>query len=315
MSGYGPCVLGRLGLISVLLLAAVPVRVSAAELRWEAPEGCPDVRALEAETEQVLSESLTRYPLRVSAVVVAEPSQLSLALRIEAPGGQPPRVRELQASSCQELMEAAAVAIALAAAESGKAPSPVQQDTAPPEAPPRPNAAPPLETRAVESGLVLGAGAITDWIALPVTGIGAELQLGWRRDWFRFGVGGTWLGTRGADWAGSTRAEFGLYAADLLLCAQQRWSQVGIAACALGELGQIHAQLLGAAVRTTPWRALGARLTFSYWVLAPLEVAVSLAAIVPLTRPFFLGDAGPATLVADTSAFGPRLWLGLVFSP
>lgn len=300
----------------------VPASVSAAVLHWDAPEGCPDAHDLERETEQVLGESLARFQLEVSAVVTAGPTQLTLTLRMNVPVGEALRVREVQATSCQELMEAAAVAIALAAAESGKAPPPsaaavVPFDPGPPEAPPRPGAARARASEA-ESGVVIGLGALSDWGVLPAAGIGAELQLGWRLDWLWLGLGASWLPARSMALSRDVRAAFGMYAAELLLCGQHRLSQLRLVGCAQAELGEIDAQLVApqaGELRRTPWRALGLRALASYRFAPPLEVAVGVAAITALTRPEFFRDERESLAEHQPATVGMRLWLGLIFCP
>ena len=318
---YGPDVVGRLCVLCVLWL--LPYRVSAAELHWEAPEGCPDLQDLERETEQVLGESLAHYPLQVWAVVVTQATQLSLELRMQVPVGEPLRVRELQATRCSELMEAAAVAIALAAAESGRASPPLAAadtrfDPGPPEAPPRLGATRPPASQTTDTGVVLGAAAVSDWGALPGPGLGAELQLGWRLRWLRLGIAGSWLPQRSMPLARGTRAAFGLTSAALSLCMQQRVARTQLMACGLAELGQISAQLLDAGAteeRRTPWRALGLRLSLTYPLAPPLEMSVSLAAIAPLTRPEFFRDERESLGLHQPAKVGARLWLGVIFSP
>jgi hypothetical protein len=289
--------------------------VYAAELHWDAPEGCPDLHALERETEQVLGEPLANYPLQVAASVTQNAAQLSLSLRITLPANAETRERELQAASCQELLEAAAVAIALAAAESGEQPDLVPQNTEPAEPPPR--AAAVAAEAPVASSVEISAAATSAWGPLPQLGLGGELQLAWVRSWLRVGVAGTWFPVRSMQVSDDMRASFGLYFAQLLACGHYSLVRAHLFGCATGTLGRMGAHLDGPAqarTQTTAWRALGLRLGVSYPILPPLELTASLAVMAPMTRPRFYTQPSASEVLHQPAALSAQLLLGVLFS-
>jgi hypothetical protein len=295
------------------LALALPGRAFAASLRWDVPEGCPDAQTLERETEQALGEPLARHALTATGVIVPEDGQLHLMLRIQLPDSESPRVRELSAAHCGELLEAAAVAIALAAAESGKrAPAPL--DLGPPERPPL--AAGPPPPPPVDTGVVIALDAVSALGALPAPGLGGELQLGWRRGGLRVGLAFTWLPPRSmALGRGGLEARFGLAALDALVCAQGRVSELRLGGCGALELGLLSARLDGgmASTQQSAWRAVGIRGLASYPISGPLEVAATLSLMAPLTRPQFFVQEGESRLVHQTARLEGRLQLGVLF--
>jgi hypothetical protein len=300
----------------LLLLLTRPA--SAAELHWDAPEGCPDVHALERESEQQLGEPLANYPLTVDGSVKQEAGQLTLSLRIKLPAQAETRERSLHAASCQELLEAAAVAIALAAAESGEKPAAVavQQNTEPREPPPRAAKPEPAEV-SEPMRLELGAAGTAAIGALPHPGVGGELQLAWMRGWLRLGLAATWFPGRSMQLTTEQRATFGMYFAELLVCGQLELASTRVFGCATGALGRIGAHLDGPATprtETTPWRALGVRVGISYPILPPLELTAALAMTAPFTRPHFYMEPTASEILHEPAAVTAALLLGAVFS-
>jgi len=289
---------------------------SAATFRWQVPEGCPDASALERETERVLGEPLARYPIEVTGVVSGAAGQWSLSLHIAA-HAEVARVRELQAASCQELMEAAAVATALAAADSGKT-QPTLTPAAPAAlvSPAPPPAAAASRPREVSSHFQVSASALSSFGSLPAPGLGGELQLAWLSSWFRVGIGLSWLPARDMALERGASGSFGLYFADVLLCAGQQVESVRLWGCGVAELGQMSAHVQGSSLpdaRHTAWRALGVRASLTYALAGPLELAVSLAAMAPLTRPQFIVHEGESRQVHEPARLDARLLIGLSF--
>jgi hypothetical protein len=303
-------------LACLLLLLTRPV--SAAELHWDAPEGCPDVHALEHESEQQLGEPLANYALEVEGNVREEAAQLTLSLRITLPAQAETRERSLHAASCQELLEAAAIAIALAAAESGENPQgvAVQQNTEPREPPPRAAKPEPAEV-SEPMRLELGAAGTAAIGALPHPGFGGELQLAWMHGWLRLGLAATWFPERSMQLTANQRATFGMYFAELLLCGQAELASARLFACATGALGRIGAHLDGPATprtETTAWRTLGIRVGISYPILPPLELTAALAVAAPFTRPHFYMEPTASVILHEPAAVTAALLLGAVFS-
>lgn len=300
-------------LVVFLLVVAGPAR--AAELHWDVPEACPDVHALERESEQVLGEPLAQYPLNVTGVVTQSADKLTLLLRITWPANAETRERELQAASCQELLEAAAVAIALAAADSGeRSPPGVPQSTDNTEPPLR--AASPV-SEMPSSAIAISAAGTSTWGALPSIGLGGELQVAWLRDWLRIGIGMTWLPLRDMQLSDGLRASFGMYFFELLLCGQRSVARARVFGCGTANIGRMNAHLDAPMVgptETTAWRALGVRVGASYPIAPPLELTASLAAVMPITRPRFYSQPTGNTEIHEPAAVSARVLIGILFS-
>lgn len=296
-------------------LLAIPSPALAAELHWDVPAGCPDVHALERESEQALGEPLATYPLKVVGKVTQGATQLTLSLRITMPAHAQTRERELQAASCQELLEAAAVAIALAAAESGERPAlaevPQSRDFDPP-----PRAATPAADSGEPMQLALsaaGAGAVG---ALPELGLGGELQLAWMRGWLRVGLAASWFPGRSMQLTDEVRGTFGMYFAELLLCGQLELPRARAFTCATGSLGRMGAQLDTIAPEPTAWTAwqtLGVRLGISYPIRPPLELTVSLSLVAPLTQIEFYARPNAGLVLHEPAPVSAALLLGALF--
>jgi hypothetical protein len=297
-----------------VLSLACPVR--AAELHWDVPEACPDVHALELESEQVLGEPLAKYPLNVTGTVTPSEDQLMLSLRITLPANAETRERELRAVSCQELLEAAAVAIALAAAESGERSPDVPQTRDLSE--PQPRAASVLEEETDQASVIaLSAAGAGTWGALPSVGLGGELQVAWLRRWLRIGLGATWFPLRGMQLTDNVQASFGLYFIELLLCGQQSLGRALFFGCTTAHIGRMDAHLVAPGVGPTEsaaWRALGVRIGASYPIAPPLELTASFAAVMPLTRPRFYSQPTGAAEIHEPAAVATRLLIGILFS-
>ena len=301
-------------LTGLVLFVAGPV--SAAELHWDAPEGCPDVHALEREAEQVLGESLAGYPLNVSGTITQGADQLVLSLRITLPADAETRERSLQAASCQELLEATAVAIALAAADSGdRARAPAVPQSSDATEPPLRAAVPVALTD--KSRVAVSALGASSWGSLLRMGLGVELQLAWMRRWLRIGLAVTWFPLRSMQLANNVQASFGMYFVEVLACAQRSFDGAHFFGCATASVGRMEAHLdapVPVLTESTPWRALSARVGVTYPILPPLELTAALAVVAPLTRPRFYTQPPSHLEVHEPSPVAVQLLLGLLFS-
>ena len=297
----------------MFLVLGIAQPVWAAELHWDAPEACPDVRALELEAERALGEPLAKFPLQVVGTVRPSDDQLVLSLRITLSGNAEPRERELRAASCHELLEAAALAIALAAADSGersKPPVPQSRDV---EGPARPVEAEPVPQR---YQLALSAAGAAAWGALPTLGFGGELQVAWLQHWFRVGLGATWF-PRHSTTLADARAGFGLYFLELLLCGQGSAGRGLLFGCATASIGRMEAHLDAPAVgptESTTWRTLGVRVGMSYPVAPPLELTAAVTAAIPLTRPRFYSEPTGAETIHQPASVAMHLLVGILLA-
>src|SRR5579884_671876 len=108
----------RLLVSTVVVLWAWTGSGRAAALRLDAPEGCVDPATLEQEVADLVGRPLADVPEADFRLTIAPLANGRWHLRLEATerhAGLPdaPHVRELDASSCGELAEAAAVAMAV----------------------------------------------------------------------------------------------------------------------------------------------------------------------------------------------------------
>ena len=271
------------------------------------------MHALESESEQVLGEPLAKYPLSVKGTVTQHDELLTLSLRITLPADAETRERELQASSCQELLEAAASAVALAAAESGEHSTEVPQSR---DIEPQPRAASTTsEPRA--SALAISVAGSSLWGALPSAALGGELQVAWMLSWLRIGLGVTWYPLREMPLTDEVRASFGMYSGELLLCGQWTMARALFFGCTTANIGRIDAHLDTPATgptESTPWRAMGLRLGASYPIAPPLELTASLAAVLPLTRPRFYSQPTGTDEIHEPAPVAARFLVGILFS-
>lgn len=313
----------------LFVIAASGGHARAGELRWTAPEACPDAGTLAAEIERALGEPFAVYAaLQVEGVVRSEPGdRYSLALWIwstpasaasgDAAPKARPRARELQATTCQELVEATAVAVAVAAHGALATPSqPAPESPESVERPPLMASTAPVAESPAESdraqGFRFGASALLDFGALPSLGIGAELELGWRYRALAVGIAGGVIPSRTMRLQAASDAAFGLLYGDVLACGLLELGPVLGRACGVFELGRITAELRGPSTQGPQhvvWRALGGRVGVSVPFGSVLELTAALGLFAPLTRPEFLVD--DRTRVHEPAALTWRALFGL----
>lgn len=126
-----------MGLAALVLATGVSV-APAVELRWRAPEGCPDADRVTSRLEEYLGQtSASAEPARVDAEVRRlDDGSWELTLRFE---GRPEDPRVLTNATCEGLAEAAVVVVAIVvtpeAAEQGEpvGPAPEEREPAPSE--------------------------------------------------------------------------------------------------------------------------------------------------------------------------------------
>jgi hypothetical protein len=194
------------------------------ELEWSAPAGCPDRQSvLRAVSERLGDRAAQGSPLSASGEIEATPAGFALQLR--AQGGE----RQLEAASCQELAESAAVILALLIDP---------QAAAPPSAASEPG--PPIW------GLVR-AELVGDLGLLPSLSFGPGVALGIGIAGSSLELSGTYLPAQdlsspsGSEKVGDLR----VFAGRLSFC-QVLFSPLGLAPC----LGVEYAQLTGAGSET-----------------------------------------------------------------
>jgi hypothetical protein len=255
-------------IIALLALTASAQARDAAplpQLDWQAPRDCPDGEAVAARLRDVLDGELLAFGRdwqingRMSADG-ARPWRLVLELReSHAAPGSPPRVRVLHAAQCDDLAEAAAVAIALALGDA-MAPEARQSDALTRAEPDEdivhagalaPSDAPPLAQTAeggtpARASLELSLGALLDSASLGGWAVGGSVAA---RAWLeRLGLGvyGLWLPPNEQAIAPGQGADFSLLGGGVRACyAPLDPHALRLAACAGFELGRFTANSHG----------------------------------------------------------------------
>jgi hypothetical protein len=221
----------------------------------------------------------------------------------------------LTGASCNEVADAAAVAIAMAIEandENDRAAQPAVGDAtavdepAPPDAHARgePTAQPapaPVSTAAVVSAsgdalrFALGAGAALDYGSLPELAPGAELDLslGWRA--LRLTALGTFFPTQQTRLSSNPDhgGEFRLALGGLLACGERRFGALAAFGCGGFELGRLSAKGIGVhnpRFGDSGWQALRAELGGRYELVAGLGVLLRAGIALPLARRAFVLD-------------------------
>lgn len=245
----------------------VPVLVD-----WEAPRGCPDREAI----VRRLSDALADAPAglgtgwQVRGRINAGREGWVLVLQLRAPSAAEvalPAERVLSARDCNDLGEAAAVAVAIALDDASNerevAPNGGVASEAPPEATSSQEASPavpaargqadPVTDRAEDVALAptaagepvrlaLAADGVLDSASLGGLAWGASLELsGW---WRRFGAGayGLWLAPRATQLGTGQQAEFSLLGGGLRACYRAPADWLWVSPCVGLELGRFAAE-------------------------------------------------------------------------
>jgi len=285
-----------LPVVTVVLLAAGPAR--AARLTVDAPEGCVDASTLNQEVADLVGRSLADVPDADFHLEIAPAARgkWHLKLQVSSPGAAPDaaRIRELDANSCAELGDAAALAIAVsvrALAEPGR-PAPTQRsalETAgPAPAIPRAEAAPRPPWRPRLTLMVAG-----DTGELPDTGVAVLAGAAIARPWVRLAATVGWLPPRDKFVTGGRGGQFQLVLAAADACLAPGWGAWTLLGCGGGEIGLYRASGLQVArpdARSQLWRAARVRAGFSVALADSVALVVDGTAVIPLARPAFVLD-------------------------
>jgi len=331
-AGVGLCALAPATLMAADAQADA---IGSAELSWvraSGAESCPPPSAMRAAVARRLGRDPFERDAAVSFEVVVEPRAPGWAARIVAQGttqGAGSRELTSEAAACESLADAVALALALAIdpeamERTAREPAPTPALAAPttpappiavvasgppPASAPAPGAA--EFPRAIPYVLGLASVGLLPGGALGI-GLLGELGLAER---VSASVALDYWPERETAGAGGHFA-FGLTAASLGLCGNLvRLPVVGLALCAAGMLGSVHAVVLdleptGPGDRLWAAARAGARL----WIpeAGPLRAAFGLEAILPFTRHRFTvrdepGDVFRQSAVALHTSLGAGL--------
>lgn len=270
---------------------ADPVQTGSFRLDWSGPTGCPSSADLLARIERLLGASVSealKVPLAARGRV-EEPHPGAFALSLETFQNEQRFIRRLEAPSCSELGDAAALVLALAIdpelrtrmpdAALAKAPppdpTPVPSTSAAPSAAPPPNAAPspvaaapPRAAKATSStqkggadspgrrpalGWFVGAFASVDFGSVAPFALGPAITGGARFQSFELALDATWLPARRtpAEADPNKGGDITLVAFALRPCFVFTLSGFEPGVCAAAELGRIQGDGYGTAADST----------------------------------------------------------------
>jgi hypothetical protein len=342
--GGGLCLVA-FGVLSVSGVAAAQVAPARVALRWTAPDECPDDVQLVHRVEALLGESLLdagEQALLVRASAQGNPDK-GYAAKVSFTGAQGTEERYLEHPSCENLVQALALVIALAidpervratqqtrdaqadahATVERPAPSAPPEPVNPPPARAEPNAAAPASSdrgsplRGARFALhgVAGAGP------LPGLGAGLEATLGWHLRSFRAQlVGRYWMPRETQLHDAPVSLDLALNTLGARACFQPLTGAWQVAACAGGDLGDMSASGSGGGLQNlkAPHAlygdlAGGLELAYTGSRLSPeggFEVSGA------LSRPLFgirQDDTPDSVSAFRPAAWGFSVFLGLAF--
>jgi hypothetical protein len=318
--------------IGVCLLAAPPVRAQSApeavgpSLEWRAPVECPgreDVLAHVAALAQADDVRWTRFE-RIRAEVSRDGSRWLLRIEFIGPSGSPRR--EMTSGRCDELAEAAAVAIVLAhrsdaepqgdfreethalppAAAAGTAQGP----TAPRETTEASVAPAVPEAEGERASLALGVDALLDPTTLGSAAFGAGAGLELRLARLSTGLYGALFPAVETSLGAGQAVALGLWTSGARGCL--RWGRA-LDTCAHFELGQLRAQGIGlrqASQGREPWAAPGLSAAFTSSPFDGFGVTTRISLYHPIVRGRYRVDE--SELVHRIPALTFRIALGFV---
>ena len=292
---------------------------------WQAPAPCPDAATVEARLGAALGdlpdgwdpESEVRGHIErgTAAEWVLE---LEMVERGPADAAAATRRRRLTATDCDELTDAAIVAVALAlgdaaaehqrsalaAASAAEAPAGVV-DT-------RSLGPEPALPRERPSSLALGAGAVADSGSLPGWGWGATLGVHGRYGAWGVDLYGVWLPERSNSIAEGQGVDFGLLGGGLRGCYRALDGMLGVDGCLGLELDSLSASAYGLAEgqeRSDLLFAPLASLALSWRMLEHSSLLARLDGLAPLPQQQYSVNIGEQ--VHETPAVVVRLSLGV----
>jgi hypothetical protein len=330
----GLCLSGVFGSILSGAAAAAP---SAELIEWSGPAGCAELNAVSERVEAILGYELTSLgPVeRIIGNVTQPESKHRLTLDVFERGRKSSRV--IEADSCADLVDAAALAVTLALtgneSDSASAGS-VRVDALGSEAPlepPKGNAAalrgmepadtgaPTASDDAAPTGVRWSgaAAAALDMGAFdePAPGMAVEARAGLGA--MSLGLYGVWLPAQRMPVRPQEFVEFELITAGLRGC--HAWPLLSpvlkLGACIGFEAGRFTARGIGlgaARVVHDPWFAPGAALEAQLSLSGPLQLQLRAEPLLTLSRKQYAINGMEG--VHSPAMLGARLYLGLALS-
>lgn len=312
------------------LALALSSRARAADLQVHAPDDCATAAAIGLQVEGLIGRPLAQVEHVDFAVEISQRSagDYMLSLRTERDDASEPRTRQLLGASCDEVSDAAAVAIAMTITGANSAPASESAATTPAAPPPAAKPAAPAPMPAPSNAATAvaprnpwwsaaGVYALIDGGVLPAIAPGAQLELtvGWHSLSLR--VSGAVFASQEARLADdSGGADFELLLAGALVCGERAFAALHALACAGGELGSLsgHGNDLTVPLdRATLFSAVRAEAGLGYALEPGLSLLLRGGVSVPLTRRDFEVNNGRsihrAASVSARAALGLQLEL------
>lgn len=303
----------RFSLLTALLVAAPVARGWAAEIRVVGAAECPETDTIGDQVADLLGRPLGSVADIDFEVTVAHAPKRRWRLRLDTveaarDGDAERRSREIEAGSCAELADAAAVTIAMAVRSRTEA-------TAAAPAPPAPapiaqvRVAPPPPTPAIFSA---SAALVSDVGALPQLGVGAEVGASVRYRRVGGAIGGTAFVPQSKRVSGNAGGEFRLLFASADACLVQPVRQSLLLACGGFELGRLSAEGVGLwqpRLGSTLWEAARAQVSLGVPVSRRAALVARAGIAAPLSRAQFVIDDG-TTFVHRAAPVAVRVALG-----
>lgn len=289
--------------VACLVASAAHADEAATLLEWRAPEGCPDARAVEqrltAEHEQALA-ALAGFD-QVSGTIEPRSSGWLLTIELVAHGERSSRL--ISAERCDDLADAAAVAIGLALEQQRQASRSAGENaehlalepgsgagTAPATRTPAAVDTAPSSTDSAAYRLSFGADLVLDVSSLPelAPGVGVHARLG--RERWQVALYGAFLPARELSLGAEQGVDFSLLAGGARGCFAPLGGVLRPAVCAGAEVGRFSADgsgLRDARRADNPWLAPTAGLELSPQLWQGVFVDVRADALVPLIRKYY----------------------------
>jgi len=285
-----------------------PAQPARRSLAWDAPEQCPDADRVTARVRELAGDAAVdrRGPSVRGAVEREKGGGWGLSLDIASSSGVVHR-RTLKAEHCDELAEAAAVAIAIAFGSEARSSerSPLESEAMVAEAV-RPSAAAAglgVEEAtasgaggadAPDRGIGVGASVLLDSGSVASVAVGAALSARARFEPVNVSLYGVWLPERTEEIAPAQGIDFSLLAGGLRGCHLLLGSATLEAGACIGfELGALRAAshgLLAGRDRRDTWLAPTLGLELGWRVLPNLSLGSRLEAAVPIEEHRYVVD-------------------------
>lgn len=288
--------------LSVLFVIVVPgptwAQARSIDLEWSAPPECPDASALEREVLRLLGDTAAGETTRVRASIARHDHVFRLELWTAR--GEEEGTRTIEAASCDALVEAGALVIAISidpevllrvAEEEPATPAPTTApevageteaaQTAPSPEPGTSEAGAPSEPNAPDARFVARAHATLGVGPLPYPSPGGSIALG-----ARISIVEIWAGAGFLMEQSTANARFGLAFGRLRGClALALGSVVELAPCVAADAGALWGagiDIAGARSGTSEWLALTPALDARFWLTDAIGISVSAELAIPI---------------------------------